>query len=82
VLTKSERILRARIAANSRWSREDRGEASERQRQVLLRRFEDEVDPEHRLPADERAQRAANALSAHMLRLSLAASKARREKAS
>jgi hypothetical protein len=80
VLTSSERTLRARIAANARWSREDRTQASERQRSVILRRFEDEVDPDHSLTESERATRATNALQAHMARLSLAAARARRER--
>lgn len=79
-LTPSERTLRARIAANARWSREDRTEASDRQRSVLLKRFSDEVDPDGRLPQRERAIRAQNALQAHMLKLSFRAARARRER--
>jgi len=81
-LSPSERTLRARIAAHARWSREDRAAASERQRNVLLRRFEDEVDPTGTLSADERARRASNALQAHMARLAYASARARRERAS
>ena len=79
MLTPSERTLRARIAANARWSREDRTEASERQRRVLLKRFEDAVDPDRTLAPAERAARAQNALAQHMASLSLKASQARRK---
>ena len=80
VLTPSERTIRARIAANDRWSREDRTEASERQRRVIAKRFEDLVDPNGELDPVERAKRAENALQAHMARLALASAKARRER--
>jgi hypothetical protein len=79
VLTASERTLRARIAANARWAHEDRTEASERQRRVLLRRFEDAVDPDRTLAPAERAARAQNALAQHMAALSLKASRARKK---
>jgi hypothetical protein len=80
VLTPSERKLRARVAANARWAQEDRAQASERQRLVLLTQFEDEVDPNRQLTASERAKRANNALHAHMARLALRSARARRER--
>jgi hypothetical protein len=78
VLSPSQRSLRAQIAANARWSREDRTTASDRQRQVILRRFEDQVDPDRKLSAEERDKRARNALAAHMARLAFKSAKARK----
>jgi hypothetical protein len=77
-LSPSERRLRAQVAANARWAREDRGLASERQRRVMLTRFEDQVDPDRSLSSAERAQRAANAMAEHMARLALRSARARR----
>lgn len=80
-LTPAERSLRASIAANSRWARTP---SAERRRQAdrghagLLARFADEVDPDGTLTPDERNRLAHNALAAHMKRLALASSKARR----
>ena len=80
-LTPAERKLRASIAANTRWANTER---AERQRLAdngqagLLRRFATEVDPAGTMPAAERDKRARNLLSAHMKRLALASSKARR----
>lgn len=81
-LSPSERRLRAQLAAHARWSREDRGAASARQRRVILRRFENEVDPDGKLSPDERAKRANNAMQSHMSKLALASSRARRDRRS
>jgi hypothetical protein len=40
-----------------------------------MRKFEDAVDPERKLPEDERNRRAEHALKAHMASLSLKRSK-------
>jgi len=71
--------LRAQIAANSRWSREDPREGTKPARAAFERRFELEVDPDGTLPEVERKRRAAAALRAHMQRLALASSRARRK---
>jgi hypothetical protein len=76
-LTPEQRSLRAQIAANARWSREDGTHQGEILRRGFLKKFIDEVDPDRSLPENERIRRAENALKAHMLRLSLAASKKR-----
>lgn len=81
MLTSVERSLRARRAAHARWAREDRSAASERQRQIMLERFEREVDPAGTLPPAERAKRAANALSSHMAGLAYKASRSRERRA-
>jgi hypothetical protein len=82
-LTPEERVMRARIAAQTRWGRtsaEGRRTATEPARQAQLARFLMEVDRENPgLPQDERHKLAASKLSAHMLRLRLAGSKRRRE---
>ena len=79
MLTPSERTLRARLAANTRWASEDRGHASERQRRVMLERFENAVDPDGSLRPAERAARAQNAMAAHMQSLAFKSVKARRQ---
>jgi hypothetical protein len=60
----------ARIAAEISWARTpDRSARTRPAREAFLRRFEDEVDHDRKLPPDERARRASHALRAHMLRL-------------
>lgn len=80
--TPAERSLRARIAAATRWAQEpDRRAATQPARDAMLRRFEDEVDPDRRLSEPERARRVESARKAYYSRLSLAAAQARRAKA-
>lgn len=75
----SDRKLSASIAANTRWAKEpDRRAATAPGRRAALQRFEDEVDPERKLPPKERARRADNALKAHMQRIALRSVQARR----
>ena len=71
--------LRAQIAANSRWSQEDPKDGTKKARAGFERRFELEVDPDGTLPEVERKRRAAAAMRAHMQRLALASSRARRK---
>jgi hypothetical protein len=62
--------INARIAAEISWARTaDRSARTRPAREAFLRRFEDEVDPDRKLPPDERTRRANHALRAHMLRL-------------
>jgi hypothetical protein len=62
--------INARIAAEISWARTaDRSARTRPARKAFLRRFEDEVDPDRRLSAEERARRSEHALRAHMLRL-------------
>ena len=77
VLTPEQRTMRARIAANTRWSREDPKPGAERGQRGLHARFLREVDPDGTLPQAERERRAEAAYRAHMARLALASSKAR-----
>jgi hypothetical protein len=80
-LSPEQRRLRAQIAANSRWSREDPRVGTARARAAWYRRFLDEVDPDRILPPTERERRAQAALRAEMQRLALRSSKARAAKA-
>jgi hypothetical protein len=76
-LTQAERTLRARAAAHARWGNTDPAEASEAARRRLLARFDAQVPAEVTDPA-ERARRSEHLLRAHMARLALQSSKARR----
>jgi hypothetical protein len=77
-LSPSQRQLRASIAAYSRWAKEDSKAGTQPARAAFEQRFVDEVDPERVLPESERNRRAQAALAAHMRRLALASSKARK----
>ena len=74
----SERSLAARVAAAERWGRViDRTAATAPARRGLRAKFEREADPDGFLNADERARRADSLMRAHMLRMTIAAKKAR-----
>jgi hypothetical protein len=69
-LTAGQRVLRGRIAAYSRWSREpNRTEATARLRAGFDRRFEVQVDPEGRLDPGVRALLVRSARQAYFVRL-------------
>lgn len=76
-LTPEQRTIRARIAAHTRWSREDPAATAARAQAGLMDKFRREVDPNNELPEAERERRAEAARRAHMQRLALASSKAR-----
>ena len=62
--------INARIAAEISWARtSDRSARTRPAREAFLKRFEREVDPEGKLPPDERRRRAEHAKRAYMLRL-------------
>ena len=62
--------MRARIAAEISWSRTaDRSARTRPARQAFFHRFELQVDPDGKLPPQERARRAEHALRAYMLQL-------------
>lgn len=82
MLTPEQRRIRAQIAANTRWSKEDPTATAERAQAGLLEKFRREVDPNNELPEAERERRALAARRAHMQRLALASSKARSAKRS
>jgi hypothetical protein len=78
-LSPAERALRSRIAAAERWAHEpDRQEATRPARDAFLAKFEDQVDPDRKLPPAERQRRAEHARRAHMLRLAKRSAHARR----
>jgi hypothetical protein len=78
VASASQRALIARIAAHESWARTaDRAKRTENARRGFLARFERQVDPEGKLPPEERQGRAEHAMRAHMQRLALRSAKAR-----
>jgi hypothetical protein len=80
-LTPEQRSQRARIAALTRWANEDPTANALRGQAGLLRRFEDQVDPDRTLPEAERNRRAAAARRAHMNSLAFKSAKARKKRA-
>jgi hypothetical protein len=78
----ADRVLIARIAAAERWARTaDRVAATEPARRGLRARFEREADPDGVLDVVERARRADDPFTAHMLRLARASAQVRRRRA-
>jgi hypothetical protein len=80
-LTPEQRRIRAQIAANTRWSREDPRVGTGGGRVAWYRRFLSAVGPDRILSPAERERRAQAALRAEMQRLALRSSKARAAKA-
>jgi hypothetical protein len=80
-LTPGQRKLRASIAANTRWSRDDPVAGTEAARLAWYQRFVDQVDPDRSLSEHVRERKAQAAMRAHMARLALASSKARSKRA-
>jgi hypothetical protein len=82
VLTPEQRVLRARLAAHKLHSQvADPSAHTSPARQKFLASFELEVDPDGVLPPEDRKRRAQHALKAHMSRLALASSQARKKPA-
>ena len=75
------RHLRAKAAANARLARTPGSEVIRPATEAWKQRFYDEVDPDRVLDPDERARRAHHAMRSHMARMSLAARKARKQRA-
>lgn len=74
----ARRRTAARIANAERWAHEgDRVAATAAARAAFMRKFEDQVDPDRVLPADELARRAQSAMRAHMLRIGQKSAEAR-----
>lgn len=73
------RTLIAKIGANASWANTtDRAARTAKAREAVLNAFERRVDPDGLLTPAERAQRATYARKAHMHKLALASSKARK----
>jgi hypothetical protein len=71
--------INKRIAAEISWARTyDRSARTRPAREAFLKRFEREVDPDNKLPPDERRRRAEHAKRAYMLQLAKRAVAARR----
>lgn len=78
-MTPEDRVLRARLAAHTRWSREaDRTRATAAARQAAQERFEKQVDPDGTMDPRERAMLAENARKAHFTKMALRSAQARR----
>lgn len=77
-LSPQERVLRARLAAQTRWAHEDPREGTRKARATFLAGFEDKVDPDRILQTDERERRAASLRKAHFTKLALASAGSRR----
>jgi len=83
-VTPEQRVLRAKLAANTRWSKTaDRSAATAPARAAFNDRWERQVDPDQKLDPAERAKRAENAKTAHYSRMALRSSirRARRKAA-
>lgn len=79
VAPKSERRLRAQLAAHTSWANTaDPTARTAPARRAYLQRFEDLVDPERTLPAAERSRRAEHARKAHFAALALKSAQVRR----
>lgn len=79
VTSHSSQDINKRIAAEISWSRtSDRTARTRASREKFLQRFEREVEPDGKLPPDERRRRAEHAKRAYMLRLAKRAVTARK----
>jgi len=82
-LTPADRSLRAKIAANTKWSTVlDRSEATQPARDAFLQRFENQVDPNNELPEGVRKRNAESARRAYFQRLAYESARVRRAKKS
>ena len=80
-LTPEQRSQRARIAALTRWAHENPTKNALRGQAGLIRRFENEVDPDRVLPEAERNRRVQALRRAHMITLARKSAKARKKRA-
>lgn len=79
-MTPGQRSRRARVAAHTSWARTtDRTARTTPATQAFLARFEQHVDPDGTLPAEERQRRAYHARTAYMLVLAERSARARRQ---
>jgi hypothetical protein len=70
-----------RIGAHSSWAKtKDRAARTAPARKAMLDKFEREVDPNHEVPAAERAKRVESAKKAYYARLALKSAQARRRR--
>ena len=78
-MSPSERTLRAKLAAHTKWATHDPVEGTAAARAAFLSRFELEVDPDQKLDPAQRQRRAAHARKAYYARLALMSAQARRK---
>ena len=79
--SESELALAGRIGAHKSWANtEDRSARTAPARAAFQKRFEDEVDPDRKLDAAERARRAESARKAYFAELALKSAQARRRR--
>jgi hypothetical protein len=77
-LTPTQRILRAKAAADASWANtSDRSARTEPARRAALARFERQVDPDGELSEEERQRRAASARRSYFRYLALRSARAR-----
>jgi hypothetical protein len=77
-LTSEQRSLRAKAAVDASWAHtSDRAARTEPARQAALARFEQQVDPHHELPEEERKHRAESARRSYFRYLALRSARKR-----
>lgn len=78
---KAERKMRASIAAHESWARtDDPARRTAPARDAFIASFERKVDPDGRLPPEERRKRAEHLRKAHYKRMALKSAQVRRAK--
>lgn len=80
-MTPEQRSMRARMAAHHLHAQRDPRETTAPARAAFIDSFKARVDPDGALSEPERERRAQSLLRAHMLKLALASSSARRRRA-
>lgn len=78
-MSPSERTMRAKLAAHTKWATTDPVEGTAAARAAFLDRFELEVDPDCKLDLAERQRRAGHARKAYFAKLALRSAQARRK---
>ena len=80
-LSPEQRSTLASMASHASWAKtDDRSARTEPARKASMGRFEREVDPEGKLPPEERAKRAENARRAYFQKLAYKSSRARQRR--
>lgn len=80
-MTPEERSMRARMASYASWANcHDPAERTRKARDSFMQRFLREVDPEGKLPTEERLRRAEAAKKAYFSRLAYRSARARRKR--
>lgn len=81
MMSPTERSMRGRLAVHTSWANTTDPKArTQPARDAFMRRFEDAVDPDRKLPEAERMRRAESAKKAHYVRLAMKSAAARKAK--